>query len=58
MPVGSTHALVSEKALDEFIAIWKRQFGEDLPRDRTLEYAIQLLDMVRAVYKPIPRTGD
>ena len=46
---------LSPKAIDEFIAIWKKQFNEDLPMDKAVEYGTQLLDLFRIVYKPIPK---
>lgn len=46
------------KDLDEFIAIWKEEFGEDIDRDRALAEAENLLAVVyqlRTIYSRSPK---
>lgn len=47
--------MLSKQALDEFKAIWKAEFGEDVPDDVATEEAINLLTMFNAIYRPIKK---
>lgn len=47
--------MLSKQALDEFKAIWKAEFGEDIPDDIATEEAINLLTMFNAIYRPIKK---
>lgn len=45
--------MIPKKVLEEFKAIYKKRFGEDLSDDIALEKATRLLGLVEAVYKPM-----
>jgi hypothetical protein len=47
--------MLSKKALDEFKAIWKKEFGEEPSDEVVLEQATKLLTLMNAVYKPIKK---
>lgn len=47
--------MLSKQALDEFKAIWKQEFGEDIPDDIATEEAVNLLTMFNAIYRPIKK---
>lgn len=47
--------MLSKQALDEFKAIWRAEFGEDVPDDIATEEAINLLTMFNAIYRPIKK---
>lgn len=47
--------MLTKQALDEFKAIWKAEFGEDVPDDIATEEAINLLTMFDAIYQPIKK---
>lgn len=46
--------MLSKEAIDEFKAIYKKQYGEDLSDFVASEAANRLVNLVSAVYKPIP----
>jgi hypothetical protein len=48
--------MVSDKALAEYKAIYKKQFGEDLSDQEALEQATKLLTLMKAVYRPIKKS--
>ena len=45
--------MMDKESLEQFKTIYKKSFGEDLPDDIALEKATKLLNLVRAVYKPM-----
>lgn len=45
----------TEEQLDSFIALYKREFGEELTREQARIEATDLVVMVETVYKPISR---
>lgn len=47
--------MLSQKALEEFKAIWRKQFGEDISDEKAAEEGINLLTMFDAVYLPIKK---
>ena len=47
--------MISENALEEFKAIYKKEFGEDLSNQDALDKATRLLTLMKAVYKPITK---
>lgn len=47
--------MLSKQALDEFKAIWKKEFGQDITDDVATEEAINLLTLFNAVYRPIKK---
>lgn len=44
---------ISDRELDEFRRIYKKEFGEDISREEAREKGSSLLRLVKAVYKPI-----
>lgn len=47
---------ISKEALKEYKAIYKKEFGKDISDDKALEQATNLLNLVKAVSKPIKST--
>lgn len=47
--------MVSEKALKEFIDIYREEFGIELEEEKALEMAINLLNLFNNIYRPIKR---
>jgi len=47
---------LSKKALDEFKAIYKAEYGVELSDGEALDKGIRLLRLFKAVYKPIKST--
>ncbi len=47
---------LSKKALDEFKAIYKAEYGVELSDGEALDRGIRLLRLFKAVYKPIKNT--
>jgi hypothetical protein len=46
--------LISEKALDELIDIYKEEFGEEIDRIEATEMAHRLLTLYRLLMKTLP----
>lgn len=47
--------MLSKKALEEFKAIWREQFGEDISDQKATEEGINLLTLMNAIYRPIKK---
>jgi len=47
--------MISEKALKEFKAIYKKKFDVDLSNQDALESATKLLKLVEIIYKPMTK---
>ena len=47
--------MLSEKALEDFKKIWRKQFNEDIFDEKATEEAINLLTMFDAIYRPIKK---
>ncbi len=47
--------LLGKKQLDEFKALYKEEFGNELSDEDALESATRLINLVKAVYKPITK---
>ncbi len=47
--------MISKKALEEFKAIWRKEFHEDISDDKAMEQATSLLTLMNAVYRPIKK---
>jgi len=47
--------MISEKALKEFKAIYKKKFDVDLSGQNALESATKLLRLVEIIYKPMTK---
>jgi hypothetical protein len=49
---------ISQKAIDEFKQLYKKQYGEDLSDDIASEAANRLVRFVDLIYKPIPKADE
>ena len=47
--------MISQEELEKFKAIYKKQFGIDLPDQDALEKATKLFALVKAVYRPMTK---
>jgi hypothetical protein len=47
--------IISEEALREFKAIYKKEFNEDISDKDALEKATKLLNLMKAVYGPMTK---
>lgn len=47
--------MVSRKALDEFKAIWKNEYGTEITDEEALPKAVALLTLFDVIYRPIPK---
>ena len=47
--------MLSKKALEEFKAIWRKQFGEDISDGKATEEATNLLNLFNVIYRPIKK---
>ncbi|OGN13826.1 MAG: hypothetical protein A3J47_03795 [Candidatus Yanofskybacteria bacterium RIFCSPHIGHO2_02_FULL_43_22] len=47
--------MISDEALEEYKKIYKEEFGEYISDEKTLELAINLLNIMNVVYRPIKR---
>jgi hypothetical protein len=47
--------MISQEALEEFKAIYKKQFGIELSNQDALAKATKLLTLMKLVYKPITK---
>ncbi len=45
--------MISEKALQNFKAIWKEEFNQEISDELAMEEATQLLTLFDAIYRPI-----
>ncbi len=52
---NNTNNMISEKALKEFKAIYKKKFDIELSDQDALESATKLLKLVEIIYKPITK---
>jgi hypothetical protein len=46
--------MLDDEAIDEYQAIYQKQFGVCLPGKEAFEQALNLLNLYRAVYEPDP----
>lgn len=47
--------MISEQALQEFLAIWDEEKGTPISREKAVEEAINLLTFYNVVYRPVKR---
>ena len=47
--------MISEQALQEFLAIWDEEKGTPISREKAVEEAINLLTLYNVVYRPVRR---
>jgi len=45
----------SQEAIEEFKKIYKKEFGEELSDQDATERATKLLNLMEAIYRPIPK---
>lgn len=46
--------MISSEALEAFKGVWREEYGEELPDNKAIEEAINLLTFTDKVYRPIP----
>lgn len=46
---------IEPEDLKEFQRLWKEQFHLDLSNEEALEKATDLLEMMKVIYRPIPK---
>lgn len=46
--------MLSEEAVNEFQKIYKKVIGKDISYEKALEQGTKLIQLVKAVYKPLP----
>lgn len=47
--------MISKEQLEKFKEIYKNQFGEELSDQDALEKATKLLNMMKVIYRPLPK---
>jgi len=47
--------MISKEQLEKFKKIYKKEFNKDISDQDALESATSLLNMIKAIYKPIPK---
>ncbi len=47
--------MLSKKAIDEFKAIYKKEFGQEISDAEAQEKGMKLLRFFKIIYKPIPK---
>lgn len=45
---------ISNTSLDEFIEIYRKEFGKDISREDALEMATRLINLYLIIYRPLP----
>lgn len=50
--------MLSKKAIDEFKAIYKKEFNEDLSYEEALEKGTKLINLFKVIYSPIPKKKE
>jgi hypothetical protein len=48
--------MLSEQAIKDFKAIWKKNFGEDISDEKATEEALNLLNLFNIIYRPMPKS--
>lgn len=49
---------IEPEDIKSFQRLWKEQFNADIDEQETQEKAIQLLEMMKSIYKPIPQPSQ
>lgn len=47
--------MISEQAIKDFQAIWKKQFGEEISDEKATEEALNFLRFLDIIYRPVRR---
>ena len=50
------HKMISKEALEEYKAIYKKEFGKDLSDKEALEQTVNLLTIMNVVYRPLKKS--
>lgn len=45
--------MISEQAIKDFQAIWKKQFGEEISDEKATEEALNFLRFLDIIYRPV-----
>jgi len=45
---------ISDDALDEFMALYRVEFGKELSRQEALEMATRMINLYQIIYRPLP----
>lgn len=48
--------MISEKALEEYKALYKEEFGEEISNEKAMDEAVSLLTMFDAIYRPVKKS--
>lgn len=51
-------AQLSEEAIAEFRALWKREYGEQLTEEQARDHANRLFFLIQKVFRPIPAKDE
>ena len=49
--------MLSEEMIDKYRAIYKKRYGEEISRQEALAQGTALLNMMKVIYRPLPKTG-
>lgn len=47
--------MLSQKAINDFKKIWKKEFKEDISDEKAEKKGLELLKFIKLIYKPIPK---
>lgn len=47
--------MISKEALEEFKAIYKKEYNKDISDEKALDLALNLLNVMNIVYRPIKK---
>jgi hypothetical protein len=47
--------MISDVALQEFRALWREEFNEEISEEKAMEIAPKLLDLFNHIYRPIKK---
>lgn len=50
--------MLSEESVEKFRELYRARFGEEISKDEAYERGTRLLNLVRLVYRPIPRADQ
>ena len=47
--------MISDTALQEFMALWREEFNEEISEGQAMEIAPKLLDLFNHIYRPVKK---
>lgn len=50
--------MLPKEAIDEFKAIYKKEFGEEISDSEAYEKGLRLIQLIKAVYSPMPEIQE